>query len=122
MKIANNLKSNGFNVDLAGVRSARGINTSGYDVIIVGGPMYFGKVSSSIEAYLKTLKLPEDAKLGIFTTTGSSEFNKDHMQSLDKQVTSLQRDFSKAVTKTLRSGAATYNDCKDIIFQLLKSK
>ena len=117
-KIANNLKSKGYNVTLAGVRSATAANRSGHDVIIVGGPMYFGKVSNSINTYLKTLTLPNDTKLGVFATTGAAEFNNEDITSLGKQVTSLQS--KNAVIKTLRNGTATNADCMNFVSTLLK--
>lgn len=89
-KIAGTLSSQGYKVELAGVRSAVASNTSDYDVIIAGGPMYFGKASRSIDAYLKTLTLQNGVKLGVFGTTGSSDLAAEDLESLTNQVTSLQ--------------------------------
>lgn len=100
-EIANDLKSKGYNVTLAGVSSSTAANTSKYDMIIVGGPMYFGKVSNSINKYLETLRLPKDAKLGIFGTTGSSDFAAEDLKSLGDQVSSLQRG-ENATIKLIR--------------------
>ncbi|MGB9979654.1 flavodoxin domain-containing protein [Methanobacterium sp.] len=112
-EIANNLKSKGYNVTLAGVSSSTAANTSKYDMIIVGGPMYFGKVSNSIDKYLKTLTLPQNAKLGVFGTTGAGEFNNDDIKGISKQVASLQGN--NAVIKTLRNGNAAIIDCTDFV-------
>lgn len=116
-EIANDLKSKGYNVTLAGVSSSTAANTSKYDMIIVGGPMYFGKVSNSIDKYLKTLTLPKYAKLGVFGTTGAAEFNNDDIAGLSKQVASLQN--KNAVIKTLRNGNSTIIDCTDFVSTLL---
>ena len=89
-KIADDLKSKSYTVDLAGVRSLTAANISDYSVIIVGGPMYFGKVSRSIDTYLKTLPLQKEVKLGVFATTGSNDFVAEDLTSLENQVTSLQ--------------------------------
>lgn len=111
--IAEDLKSKGYKVDLAGVRSKTATNTGDYDIIIAGGPMYWGKVSKSVDAYLKSLKVPEDVKIGVFGTTGSPEFHDEDIKSFKKQVTmNLNRT---AVTKTLRSGEATRTDGIDLI-------
>ena len=116
--IADDIKSKGYKVDLAGVRSKTAANTSNYDIIIAGGPMYWGKVSKSIDTYLKSLKAAEDVKIGVFGTTGSPEFHDEDIASLEKQVTSsINR---KTVTKTLRSGEATKNDCMDFISAVMQ--
>ena len=112
-EIANDLKSKGYKVELAGVSSSTVTNVSKYDLIIVGGPMYFGKVSNSIDKYLKTLTLPKDVKLGVFGTTGAAEFNKEDIEGLSKQVTSLQSN--NTAIKTLRNGDATSIDCINFV-------
>lgn len=91
-EITNQLKSKGYNVTLAGVRNSEAATTSNYDIIIAGGPMYMGKVSSSIDSYLKTLNVPENVKLGVFGTTGtgSEQFSSEDLNMLENQVESLQ--------------------------------
>ncbi len=42
-KIAGDLQSKGYTVNLAGIKSADAANISGYDVIVAGGPMYWGE-------------------------------------------------------------------------------
>lgn len=116
--IAEDLKSKGYEVDLAGVKSKTAASAEDYDVIIAGGPMYWGKVSSSIDTYLKTLNVSESVKIGVFGTTGSSEFHEEDMKSFEKQVTSkLNR---KAVIKTLRSGEANKKDCMDFVSAVMQ--
>lgn len=100
-EIASNLKSRGYKVELVGVRSASAANTLVYDIIIVGGPMYFGKVSRSIDEYLKMLTLQKEVKLGVFGTTGSDQFVKEDLASLENQVESLQSS-ENATIKLIR--------------------
>jgi flavodoxin len=71
-QIANDLKARGYEVMLAGVKSAAAANVSGYDVIVAGGPIYGGKVSPSIESYLRELVPPANAKVGAFAIGGST--------------------------------------------------
>jgi flavodoxin len=119
-KIANSLKSNDYKVELAGVSSASASNTSSHDVIIAGGPMYYGKVSNSIDKYLKALNIRKSVKIGVFGTTGSSEFHDEDIKSFGKQVTSnLNRE---AVIKTLRNGNSTSIDCTDFVSTLLNRR
>lgn len=119
--IANNLKSQGYNVTLAGVRNAAATSTSDYDIIIAGGPMYFGKVSRSIETYLKTLTPQNDTKLGVFATTGSSDFIIEDMASLENQVASLQS--GKKVTIKLirdRDEKKATEDCEGLVSAMIQ--
>jgi hypothetical protein len=71
-KIANDLRARGYEVMLAGVKSTAAANVSGYDVIVAGGPIYGGKVSPSIESYLRALVPPDNAKVGAFAIGGSN--------------------------------------------------
>ena len=73
--IAGDLQSKGYTVNLAGIKSAAAANISGYNVVIAGGPMYFGRVSNSVDAYLTALKPQKDVTIGVFATTGASQFN-----------------------------------------------
>jgi flavodoxin len=64
--IAGDLKADGYTVTLAGVKSGAASNVSGYDVIVIGGPVYVGNASGSIKSYLQNLHPPGDAKVGVF--------------------------------------------------------
>lgn len=64
--IAKNLQAKGYNVDLAGIKSSVASNTSGYSIVVVGGPIYGGKISSSVQSYLKSLKISEGTALAVF--------------------------------------------------------
>lgn len=75
---------------MAGVRNNEATNISDYDMIIAGGPMYMGKVSNSIDSYLKTITIPENAKLGVFGTTGADKAVSEDLTTLKNQVESLQ--------------------------------
>ncbi len=66
--IADDLQSRGYKVDLAGIKSIISSKISNYDVIVVGGPIYAGNASTTVKAYLKTLKPAKSTKLGIFAT------------------------------------------------------
>ncbi len=65
-KIGYDLQESGFDVLLAGVKSQAAANVSGYDVIVVGGPIYAGKPASTIQAYLNSLTPPANATVGVF--------------------------------------------------------
>src|SRR5208337_1279221 len=85
-EIAGDLQSKGYTVNLAGIKSTSAANVSGYDVVIAGGPMYFGTVSNSVDAYLKALKPQNGTTLWVFATTGAPQFNDNDIASFGKQV------------------------------------
>ena len=120
--IANKLKSKGYNVNLAGVKSKAANSILGYKIVIVGGPMYGGKATKSIENYLKRLNLQKDVNLGIFTTTGTEKLNTNDFQSLKKQVEMLMVNTSldKVTIKLIRSGNETSKDTEDLVSNIIK--
>lgn len=87
-KIAKDLQSRGYEVDFAGVRSSSISNVSGYDVIVVGGPVYIGNASNSVKAYLADMKPSADAKIGVFAT-GGTKIDEVDREKLMQDVVSL---------------------------------
>ncbi|MGO8807764.1 MAG: flavodoxin family protein [Candidatus Bathyarchaeia archaeon] len=64
-KIAGDL--GGYNVELAGIKSAAATaNISQYAVIVVGGPIYAGNAADSVKAYLGNLKPMTETRIGVF--------------------------------------------------------
>lgn len=72
-QVANDLKAKGYEVMLAGVKSAAAANVSGYDVIVAGGPVYGGKVSPSVYSYLQSLAPPAGARVGAFAIGSNTD-------------------------------------------------
>lgn len=66
--IAGDLQAKGYKVDLVGIKNPKAENTSGYNVIVVGGPIYGGNTSDAVKKYLKILKPVEGTKIGVFAT------------------------------------------------------
>jgi hypothetical protein len=89
-KIAKDLTGKGYIVVLAGVKSSAASSSVDYDVVIVGGPVYFGKLSSSTGDYLGKLSLKSGAKLGIFGTTGTNQYQDVDFKSVSAQVSTLR--------------------------------
>lgn len=117
-EIAGDLQSKGYIVTLAGIKSTAAANTTGYDVVIAGGPMYWGRVSNSVDAYLKALKPQKGMAVGVFGTTGAPQFNDGDIATFGEQVTTDLGGVAldkKAATKTIRSGDAANTDCSDFV-------
>ena len=114
--IAGDLQSKGYTVDLAGVRSETAGNKSSYNIIVAGGPMYFGKVSNSIDCYLGTLQ--SNVKMGVFATTGSSTYVNSDLVSLADQV-DLDTHNHIVALKLILDGNET-NNCADLVEALVQ--
>jgi hypothetical protein len=85
--------------------------------------MYFGKVSASIEAYLKTLSLGADGRLGVFGTTGTSQYYESDLKSLTDQVASAAGGGSfrgRLAVKQISSGAGADADCAALVSEVLQ--
>ena len=78
--------------------------------------MYWGKVSSSIDGYLKTLS--NNVKLGVFATTGSSNYVESDFVSLVEQVASDTHNENVAI-KFILNGNET-NNCADLVSILVQ--
>ena len=116
--IADDLRSKGYTVTLGGIKSPAAADISGYDVVIAGGPMYFGRVSNSVDSYLKALKPQKNVAVGVFGTTGSPDIHSEDIATFGEQVKtdlgSITLDRT-AATKTIRSGDAANTDCSALV-------
>jgi len=86
-KIAKALNERGYVVDLAGVKSSAA-TAANYDVVIMGGPLYWGKMCGSVAEYMKKVVVKEGVRLGVFGTTGTDKFMEVDFASLSEQVSS----------------------------------
>ncbi|WP_414469105.1 flavodoxin family protein [Methanobacterium sp. ACI-7] len=107
-EIARNLQSKGYVVDLAGISSSKAKDESGYNIVVVGGPIYAGTASSSVKSYLNALKSDKKVKIAVFATGSDADVinNKD---SLLKEVAPLPQNSSlkiTAVTKVIDTNEA----------------
>ena len=115
--IAGDLQANGYTVSLAGVRSAAASDTSGYAIIVAGGPMYFGKVTGSIEGFFRSLPSQEQAKIGAFVTTGSNQYVSSDFASLQQQLRSVTSD---QVTAQMVLDGSVAQNCSSLVADLLR--
>jgi menaquinone-dependent protoporphyrinogen IX oxidase len=65
-KVASDFQVRGYTVTLAGVKSSATGITSGYNIIVVGGPVYAGGLTSSTKDTLANLVLDQGGKIGVF--------------------------------------------------------
>jgi hypothetical protein len=65
-QIADYLFNQNLTVILAGIKSPAAANTTGYDIIVIGGPIYAGAPTASVKDALNNLKHDADAKIGVY--------------------------------------------------------
>ena len=65
-KVACDLQEKGQTVTWAGVKSSAASTTIGYNIIVVGGPVYAGALTGSINDALANLVLDQGAKIGVY--------------------------------------------------------
>jgi flavorubredoxin len=109
-KIGYDVQSEGYNVVLAGVRSSTAANITGYDIIVVGGPIYAGKPAGTIQAYLNRLNPPATAKIGVFGY-GSVRIGDVNQTTVNQEVAPLPSNTAVTLTAAIK---LTSNDNLDI--------
>ena len=70
-------------VTLAGIKSTSAANTTGYDIIIIGGPIYAGAPTSSVKDALSNLKHDADTRVGVYGSGQGSTTDSDIAQIKD---------------------------------------
>ncbi|MFB3888095.1 MAG: hypothetical protein ACE14S_01275 [Candidatus Bathyarchaeia archaeon] len=72
-KVASTLQANGYTVTFAGIKSAAAANTTGYQVVVVGGPIYAGTPTGSVKEFLRSLNAGPGVRVGVFGSGGGAE-------------------------------------------------
>ncbi len=119
-KIGYNLQDAGYNVTLAGVKSGVAADVAGYDVIVVGGPIYAGKPAKSIQDYLCSFNTAEGQRVGVFGY-GSLAIDNSDTAAVAKDVAALPDGTSRqfdAVVKVV-SGSDVDAVIQDFVTRLL---
>ncbi len=65
-KVAFDLQALNYSVILAGVKSSEAQTAKGYDIIVVGGPVYFGGLTSSVKYVLDNMQPDKGTVVGVF--------------------------------------------------------
>jgi flavodoxin len=120
-KIATDLQAEGYVVDLAGIKSSTVANTSGYKVIVVGGPIYAGGPTSSVKAFLSNLTPAQGVSVGVFGSAGGAQETND-TAIVSKQVAALPSDSALTLSAVAKIGSSEDLNTRstDFVTQLLK--
>jgi flavodoxin len=118
-KIGYVLQESGYNVVLAGVKSSTAANLTGYDIIVVGGPIYGSKPSSTIQSYLNNLNPPANSKVGVFGY-GDIQIDSSNQTLVTQEVAPLPSDSTVTLTAAIKITPSDNVDsrCQEFVNQL----
>ena len=120
-QIATDLQAQNYIVTLAGVKSSPASNTTGYSVIVIGGPVYAGSLTGSVKDALNNLVLSHDqgAKIGIFRS-GQGATSPDDVAQIKQSIPARSdNSLSEAVVVKIGSSEDLSTRTQDFINQLL---
>jgi hypothetical protein len=120
-KIAADLQNATLTVTLAGIKSATATNTTGYDIIVIGGPVYAGVPTASVKDALKDLKHDSDARVGVYGS-GSGATTPEDVAAIIGGVPALQSGgaLSNAIVVKIGSGEDLNARVQDFVNQLIR--
>jgi flavodoxin len=117
--IASELQVQGYTVTLAGVKSSVAAHTTDYGIIIIGGPVYAGALTSSVKDTLINLELSNRAKVGIFGS-GQGATSTDDIAQLKQSIpTRSDNSLSEAAVVKIGSSEDLNTRAQDFVNQLL---
>lgn len=118
-KIGNDLQVRGYTVTLAGVKSSATSVASGYTIIVVGGPVYAGGLTSSTKDILANLVLDQGGKIGVFGSGQGATSPEDITQI--KQPIPVRSDstLQNAIIVKIGSSGDLNSRAQDFVNQLI---
>ncbi|XHH10050.1 MAG: flavodoxin family protein [Candidatus Bathyarchaeia archaeon] len=90
-QVAIDLQTKGYKVTLAGIKSGDAKNTDGYDIIVIGGPIYAGVPTVSVKDALNNLNPDTGVMVGVYGS-GSGTTSPEDIKQIIKGVPALGSD------------------------------
>ncbi|MDY9923680.1 hypothetical protein [Methanobacterium sp.] len=117
--MAEDLKAEGYEVKLAGVRSNEASDPSGYNILIVGSPTYGAKPTGPITSYLENLKSPGNITAGVYALAGRDAQDSNLVMAEMLQNKSIPVKVSVKYGNSAVGASADRSQYSDFISQLL---
>jgi flavodoxin len=118
-KVASDLQAKGYTVTLAGVKSSAAATTSGYNIIVVGGPVYAGALTSSVKDNLKSIFIDQGTKVGVFGS-GQGATSPDDIAMIKQSIPSNSNsDLSNVVVVKIGEKEDLNARAQDFVNQLV---
>lgn len=118
-KVAYELQAKNFMVTLAGVKSSAATNVADAKIIIVGGPVYAGTLTSTINDYLNRLTPNNSARVGVFGS-GSGDQEEIDIANIRSGAASLSEDgpLANALVVKIGNGENVTSRMADFVAEL----
>lgn len=102
-------------------KSSEATSAKGYDVLVVGGPIYAGTPASTIQAYLNDLHPLSTAKIGAFGY-GSITVDSSNSTAVQQDVAPLPAGSTVSFNAVAKITSSDNIDsrCQEFVTQLLK--
>jgi flavodoxin len=117
-QIASNLQTQKYTVTLAGIKSSVAANAAGYSIIVVGGPVYAGSLTSSVKGTLSNLTPDQGAKVGIFGSGQGATTPEDVTQLTQSIPTNSDSHLQNAVVVKIGQPEDLNTRAQDFVNQL----
>ena len=109
-KVAAALQAQNYTVTLAGIKSSAAATTTGYDVIVIGGPIYAGVPTSSVKDALSTLQHDSDTVVGVYGS-GQGATTQEDVAMIINGVPALQSGGALSDAVVVKIGETEDLDC-----------
>lgn len=119
-KVAGDLQEKGYTVTLAGVKSSAAGTTTGYNIIVVGGPVYAGALTGSTKDVLANLVFDQGAKIGVYGSGQGATSPQDIAQIKQSiPTTRLDQNLQNVIVVKIGSGEDLNARAQDFVNQLI---
>jgi flavodoxin len=119
-KIATRLQAVGYTTTFAGIKSSAASSPSGYNVVVVGGPIYAGTPTTSVKEFLSNLNPTSTLKVGVFGS-GQGESSPEDVAQITNAIASLPSRSSLSNVLIVKIGQSENLDARatDFVNQLV---
>jgi flavodoxin len=120
-QIADNLYNQSLTVTLAGIKNQAAANTTGYDIIVIGGPIYAGAPTASVKDALSNLKHDADTRVGVYGS-GQGASAPEDIVAIKASVPALQNNgaLSNAIVVKIGESENLSQRTQDFVIDLIK--
>jgi flavorubredoxin len=120
-KVASDLQTKGYTVTLAGIKSSVASNVSGFDAIVVGGPVYAGALTGSVKDTLKSIESShgQGTKIGIYGSGQGATTPEDVTQLKQSIPSGSDNSLSQALVVKIGEKEDLTARAQDFVNQLL---
>jgi len=118
-KVAGDLQEKGYTVTLAGVKSSAAGTTTGYNIIVVGGPVYAGALTSSTKDVLANLVFDQGAKIGVYGSGQGATSPQDIAQIKQSIPTRSDQNLQNAIVVKIGNGEDLNARAQNFVNQLI---